>query len=186
MLLRAWRFVTLLLTALALTMTSAHVLELAPKMRYDAELYTAVNATLYRYFATVGAVYTLGSVAAAGVLAYLVRGRRSAFGWTLAGGICLLLAFGSWIVLVAPVNRDIAAALSSAPGSVPEMWMRLRPRWEYGHVTGFAIQLAGFCLLLASVLVETPGPEARRPAGRPIELPGEEWREASRQGGLLP
>lgn len=88
---------------------------------------------------------------------------------------------------MAPVNRDIAAALSSAPGSVPEMWMRLRPRWEYGHVTGFAIQLAGFCLLLASVLVETPGPEPRRPAGGPIEPPGRaEWREASRQGGLFP
>jgi hypothetical protein len=53
-LLRGCRFVTLLLTALALTMTSAHVLE----MHYEAELYSAVNTTLYRYFAVVGGVYT--------------------------------------------------------------------------------------------------------------------------------
>jgi hypothetical protein len=57
MFLRAWRFLALVLAALALTMTSAHVLELPQKMRYDAELYAAVNTTLYRHFATVGAVY---------------------------------------------------------------------------------------------------------------------------------
>jgi hypothetical protein len=37
MLLRVWRFITLLLAALALTMESAHVLELPQKMRYDVQ-----------------------------------------------------------------------------------------------------------------------------------------------------
>jgi hypothetical protein len=80
MFLKTWRFLTLAFAALALTMTSAHVLELAPKMRYDPNLYTVVNATLYRHFATIGAVYTLGSIFAAVVLALLVRGRRVVFG----------------------------------------------------------------------------------------------------------
>lgn len=88
---------TLLLTALALTLTSAHVLELSQKMSYSAELYSAVNTTLYRHFATVGAVYTVGSIVAALVLVYLVRRRRAALAWTVAGTICLLLAFGSWL-----------------------------------------------------------------------------------------
>jgi hypothetical protein len=48
MVLRAWRFITLLLAALALTMESAHVLELPQKMQYDAQMYSAVNTTLYR------------------------------------------------------------------------------------------------------------------------------------------
>lgn len=156
MLLRAWRFVTLLLTALTLTLTSAHVLELPQKMAYDADLYSAVNTTLYRHFATVGAVYTVGSIVAALVLVYLVRRRRAALAWTVAGTICLLLAFGSWLVLVVPVNREIAEALRTAPDSVPALWMRLRTRWEYGHAVGFVVELAGFCALLASVLVETP------------------------------
>jgi hypothetical protein len=162
MLLRTWRFVTLLLTALALTLTSAHVLELPQKMSYGGELYSAVNTTLYRHFATVGAVYTVGSIVAALVLVYLVRRRRAALAWTVAGAICLLLAFGSWLVLVAPVNREIAEALRTAPDSVPTLWLRLRPRWEYGHVVGFVVELAGFCALLASVLIETP--PARRGA----------------------
>jgi hypothetical protein len=169
MLLRAWRFVTLLVTALALTLTSAHVLELPQKMSYDAELYSAVNTTMYRHFATVGAVYTVGSILGALVLVYLVRRRRAALGWTVAGTICLLLAFGSWLVLVAPVNREIAESLRATPDSVPALWMRLRPRWEYGHVVGFVLELAGFCALLASVLVETPLVRDARAALAPVD-----------------
>ena len=82
MLLRSWRFLTLLLAALALTMTSAHVLELPQKMGYDAQLYAAVNTTMYRYFALIGGVYTIGSLVAAGVLALLVRHHGDAFRWT--------------------------------------------------------------------------------------------------------
>src|SRR5262245_50409200 len=171
MLLRGWRFAALLLAALALTMTSAHVLELPQKMRYDAALYAAVNTTLYRQFAAVGAAYTIGALAAADVLVVLTRGRGPAFGWSLAGALCLLAAFASWLMLVQPANRQIGAALRSAPESVHAPWMRLHPRWEYGHATGFVIQLAGFCALLVPVLVETPR------AGRPL-------RHARREGDV--
>ena len=64
MLVSAFRFITILLAALALTMESAHVLELPQKMQYDAHMYAAVNTTLYRYFAIVGGVYQLGSIGA--------------------------------------------------------------------------------------------------------------------------
>ncbi|HEY7495882.1 MAG TPA: DUF1772 domain-containing protein [Candidatus Tectomicrobia bacterium] len=154
--LRTCRFITLLLATLALTMESAHVLELPQKIQYDAQLYTAVNTTLYRYFAIIGGVYQVSSIIAAAVLVFLVRQHRPAFGWTLAGALCLLLAFGLWLAVVAPVNSEVAAALRSAPESVPTVWMRLRTRWEYGHAAGFVVQLVGFCALLLSVLVETP------------------------------
>lgn len=154
--LRIWRFVTIVLAALALTMTSAHVLELPQKMQYDAHLYSAVNTTMYRYFATVGGFYSIGSIVAAGVLAFLVRKYRPAFWWALAGAVLLVLWFVSWLALVAPVNNEVAAALQSAPESVPGLWMRLRERWEYGHATGFVIQLLGLSTLVISVLVDTP------------------------------
>jgi len=166
--LRVWRFITLLLTALALTMESAHVLELPQKMQYDAQMYTAVNTTLYRYFAIIGGVYQVGSIVAAAVLAFLVRRHRPAFAWTVAGAACLLLAFGIWLVLVSPVNSEVAEALRSAPASVPSLWMRLRDRWEYGHAAGFVVQLVGLAALVISVLVETPRNtphEASRSAG---------------------
>lgn len=155
MFLRTWRFITLMLAALMLTMTSAHVLELPQKMTYDAQLYAAVNTTLYRYFAVVGGFYTVGSILAAFLLAFLVRKRRPAFRWTLAGALCLSAAFGTWLALVAPVNNEVADALRTAPESVPAVWMRLRERWEYGHAVGFVVTLIGFGLLVVSVLVET-------------------------------
>lgn len=154
--LRIWRFITIVLVALALTMTSAHVLELPQKMQYEAELYSAVNTTMYRYFAIVGGVYSMGSIVAAGVLAFLVRNHRSAFWWAIAGVVLLVLWFVSWLALVAPVNNQVAAALQSAPESVPGLWMRLRERWEYGHAIGFLIQLLGFFALVISVVIETP------------------------------
>ena len=158
MTIRRWRFITLVLAALALTMESAHVLELPQKMQYGAQMYAAVNTTLYRYFAIVGGIYQIGSIVAAAVLAFIVRKRSLSFHWTLAGFLCFLLAFGVWLAVVAPVNTQVADALRAAPESVPEVWLCLRNRWEYGHVTGFVLQLAGFCALVLSVLVETPKP----------------------------
>ena len=79
MFLRVWRFITLLLAALALTMASAHVLELPQKMRYDAPMYSAVNTTLYRYFAIIGGVYQVGAIVSAAVLVFLVRKRWPSF-----------------------------------------------------------------------------------------------------------
>jgi hypothetical protein len=154
--LRGWRFLTLVLAALALTMTSAHVLELPQKMQYDAQLYSAVNTTLYRYFATIGGVYSLGSIVAAGVLAFLVRQHQATFLWTLAAAALFVLWFISWLTFVAPVNAQVATALQSAPETVPALWMQLRARWEYGHAAGFVLQLLGFCALVISVLVNTP------------------------------
>jgi hypothetical protein len=156
MFLKIWRCITIVLAALALTMESAHVLELPQKMQYDAQMYTAVNATLYRYFAIVGGIYEVGSIVMAAVLAFLVRKRRPSFGWTLTGAGCLLLAFGIWLAVVAPVNSQVAEAFRSAPESVPTVWTRLRNQWEYGHAAGFIVQLVGLCALVLSVLVETP------------------------------
>lgn len=156
MFLRIWRFIAIILTALSLTMESAHVLELPQKMQYDAQMYSAVNTTLYRYFAIVGGFYQLSSIVAAIVLAILVRKRRAVFRWTLLGAVCLALAFGLWLTIVAPVNSEIANALQSVPESVPTLWMRLRNRWEYGHAAGFVVQLVGLSALVLSVLIDTP------------------------------
>ena len=117
--LNGMRFITLVLAALALTMESAHVLELPQKMQYAAHLYTAVNSTLYRNFALVGAFYQIGSIVAACVLTYLVRRRPDILRLTLAGAALLVLAFAVWGGVVAPVNSEIAQATRSAPESVP-------------------------------------------------------------------
>jgi hypothetical protein len=149
------RLATLLLAALALTMESAHVLELPQKMQYSPEMYSAVNTTLYRYFAVVGGIYQIGSIAAALLLTFLVRARRPSFGWTAIGASCLVLAFAVWLAVVAPVNAQVAEALRAQPDSVPSLWLQLRARWEIGHAIGFVVQLAGLAALIWSVVCET-------------------------------
>ena len=156
MLLRAWRFLALLLTALSLTMESAHVLELPQKMRYDAAMYAAVNGTLYRYFAVVGGVYQITSIVLVAALAFLIRKRRPSFQYALASTVCLGAAFVIWLVVVAPVNAEVADAMRTTPQIVSSVWMERRHRWEYGHAAGFVVQLMGLCALIASVVIETP------------------------------
>jgi hypothetical protein len=150
------RFVTLLLAALALTMETAHVLELPQKLQYDAELYSAVNTTLYRYFAVVGGPLQIGSLLAA--IALVTAGDRRRVGWTaeLAGALALTAAFAVWLTVVAPVNGRIAERLVMTPHQVPSLWMELRLRWELGHAAGFVLQLIGFALLLRAALYAAP------------------------------
>ncbi len=150
------RFTTLLLAALGLSPGAAHVLELPPKMQYDGATYFAVTSTLYRLFGSVGAVIQVGALVAAIVLTFVVR-RRPAFRLTLAGTLGLALSLMLWAVIVAPVNAEWLRLIESAPGSVVDGYLRLRSRWEYGHVAAFTAWLVGFGLLLASVVSETPG-----------------------------
>lgn len=152
---KLWQLITLVVAALALTMESAHVLELPQKLKYDATMYTAVNGTLYRYFAIVGGAYQIGSIIAAGVLLYLVRGQQTPFRWTLAGFALLAAAFVGWLAVVQPVNSQAAVTLRDAPARLPEMWLQLRTRWEYGHALGFVLQLVGFTALAYSVIADS-------------------------------
>ena len=84
-------------------------------------MYAAVDTTLYRWFAIVGAVSQVGSILLAAIMTVLVRGRGAAFRWTLAGAIGLALAFVVWLAVVAPVNATVAAARHDDAASVPQL-----------------------------------------------------------------
>ena len=163
-----WQFITLVLAALGLTMTSAHVLEMPQKLAYSPELYAAVNTTLYRYFAIVGGAYQIAGIVSAWILTALLRRRRLRSTWALVGASLLLLSFVSWLALVEPVNLQVGVALTNAPETVPTLWQALRNRWEYGHATGFVLHLLGFCALVMSTIRETDGPAFVRRSPLPL------------------
>src|SRR6266540_1685138 len=89
MILRAWRFITITLTALLMGATFCHVLESPAKMRYPAELYLTLHRTLYVAFGppNIGAFIEIGAILAAVALVFLTRKRRPAFWLTAAGGL---------------------------------------------------------------------------------------------------
>ncbi len=148
---RRLRFLVLILAALTLTMEAAHVLELPQKLSYGTLLYSAVNTTMYRYFALVGGPLTLLTLLGNAALAVVLR-KQPEFRWALAGALGYDVAFVVWLAAVAPVNGQIAAAVAHAPDTVPQLWANLRLRWEYGHAAGFVLEFAGFASLLWSAL----------------------------------
>jgi len=148
MFLKTWRFIILILVGLFMGLEFCHALELPAKMQYDGVLYVTIQNTLYGYFGLPGpgAFITLGALLSAVVLKFLVRKRRSTFYWTLAGTICLVLAFPVvFFLFIEPVNVMIEQA---TPESVPAGWIRLRNQWEYSHAANFVLSLIGFSALL--------------------------------------
>src|SRR5215207_8650553 len=99
MFLQVFRFTTVILTALGLSLGVAHTLELPPKMAYDADLYMRVTSTLYRMYGYVGAPLQVGSVVAVAVLCWLVRG-SPALRPTLAALVALVVSLGLWAAVV--------------------------------------------------------------------------------------
>jgi hypothetical protein len=73
----------------------------------------------------------------------------------------LSLAFVSWLVLVMPVNGTIARAALANPEALPSLWLELQARWEYGHLTGFILDLLGFCSLAVAVVADAPAAVTR-------------------------
>lgn len=148
---RTWRLITIMFAALSMGMAFSHLLELPAKMTYDAALWLTVQHTLYGAFGLVGAVIEVSAVLTAAALAVLVRQRRPAFGWTLLGALCLVVAHATWWIWVAPVN-DVIAQLSTA--TLPPNWENLRNQWEYAHAVRAVLQIIALYALVFSILVE--------------------------------
>lgn len=155
MLIKSWRFITLLLVALLTGLAFAHVLERPAKMLYDAALYVTVQKTLYVAWGppNVGGILEPTAILATIVLAFLVRKRKPAFWLSLGAAMALLLAFPVvFFVFVAPANEAFRAA---TPTSIPSNWMELRASWETGYTIRFVLQLTALGSLILSVLLET-------------------------------
>lgn len=163
MLIRSLRFVTMLLVALVLGLSFAHVLELPAKMQYDAALYLSLQKTLYAQWGppNVGGFLEPAAILATLILSFLLRRRRPAVWLTLGVGVALLLAFPVvFFVFVAPSN---AAFLSATVASIPGNWMELRTNWETGHAIRFGLHLLALALLTLAILFEIPERATRPP-----------------------
>jgi len=149
MLLKLIQFLTILLTALALVPAGAHVLALPNKIHLPQEPYFAAQQ-IYRGWEFAGIVLVAAIVADAW-LAWLLRGQPTAFWLGLGGALCMAATLAVFFVWTLPANLATDNWLSTPPN-----WQVLRARWEYAHVAGAALTLAGLCLVVASVLGTSP------------------------------
>jgi hypothetical protein len=143
---------SLIFCALLMGTTFAHVLEIWPKARMPAELWTTLQHKLYRGFGTVGGAAEMAALASSTVFAVTMRGQPR-FALALAAAICFASAFFVvFLVVIVPVNRQV---LAWDPAHVPSDWPHLRQRWDAGHTLRFALHLLGF-ILLAAIPVLSP------------------------------
>jgi hypothetical protein len=158
MLVKIWRLVTIMLTALSMGTALCHLLEMPAKITYEGALWLTLLQTLYPpAFGTIGAFFEVGAVVTAVVLAFLVR-HRPAFVWTLLGALCLVVAHAAFWIWVAPVNATMSPL---TPETLPADWMRLRNQWEYTHAARAVLQIVALGALVFSILVEIPTDASR-------------------------
>src|SRR5262245_8329652 len=107
--LRIWRTSSVMLTAMAMTATDAHLMELPAKMRYEAPLYVRLHRTLYSTFGGIaGPAEALALVSTLG-LAWWTRQRRpEAFPSVAVAAGALVCAHALYWSVVQPVNDEMA------------------------------------------------------------------------------
>jgi hypothetical protein len=147
------RLITLLVTALSLGLSFAHVLESPPRLsKWSPELWreaTVFNGQ-YLLFGTLGGPLDVAAVLATAVLAVVVRSDQPAFRYALAGAIFFALALVAWAAIVAPANAVLA---TWQPGPLPENFYAVRNRWEIGHMICAGLKLCGFVAVTISALL---------------------------------
>lgn len=163
MLVKTWRLITIVLSALVTGMALCHALELPAKMQYSASQYITVQNSLYVAFdpPNIGALIEFAAPLSAIALTILVRKRHPAFQLTLMATALTLVAFPViFFVFTEPVNIIIRNA---TPETIPTNWLELRNQWEYSHLARFFCYLVAFSALVLSILVETPTGRVRDP-----------------------
>ena len=135
------RLAALLLTALVLVPSGAHLFELPGKIGLGAEEYLTVQG-IYAGWALFG-LPIVGAILANLSLCVAERRRAPAHAAGAAVAALLLAAsLGVFVLWILPGNRATANWTR-----LPETWEALRRRWEYGHAAG--------AILVAAALVAT-------------------------------
>jgi hypothetical protein len=157
MTLMLWRLAALVLAALSLGPSFAHVLEAPPRLlKWSPELWreaTVFNGQ-FQLFGKLGGPLDGGVVAATAVLAFLVRDQRPGFWFALAAAVLFAASLAAWLSIVAPANAVLA---TWKPGPIPPDFEAVRNRWETGHMVIAALKVVGFVALTLSVLLPERG-----------------------------
>jgi hypothetical protein len=152
MIMRLICLLAVLLTALALAPSAAHLLELSAKMRLDRADYFTVQS-IYRGWALLGMAVIAAAIAnvAAAVLLY----QRGIPVWpSLSASVLIVSTLAVFLIWAQPAN------VATANWSVqPDNWQTLRHRWEYAHaVNAILLALALVCATLAAVRISISDP----------------------------
>jgi hypothetical protein len=145
MVLRVVQFLALVLTALALIPSGAHLFALPNKIGFAQEQYFIVQ-NIYRGWALFGAVLFPAALANF-TLACTLRGRGAPFVFALLAGLCVTATLVIFFIWIYPANQA-----TDNWTTIPENWAQLRRHWEYSHAGNALVTFVALCAVTLSVL----------------------------------
>ena len=134
----AFRFLVLIVTAVALIPGGAHLFELPNKIGLPQDDYFVVQG-IYRGWALFGAVIIPAALANL-ALAILLRRDRRAFWLAFAAFLLIAASLAVFFTWTLPANQA-TANWSIAPAN----WATLRLQWEYSHAVNGVLTFAALC-----------------------------------------
>jgi hypothetical protein len=138
------RFLSLLLTALAMAPALAHLFELPNKIGLSGDDYLIVQQ-IYRGWASLGIV-VMAALVSTFLLAVMVRRQPRAFCLTLIAFLCLVGTQALFWLFTYPANQQ-----THNWTMLPANWTELRHRWEYSHAASAVLDVLALIALALSV-----------------------------------
>jgi hypothetical protein len=131
-------FLAIVLTALALVPSGAHLFALPNKIGLEQNQYFIVQ-NMYRGWALFGVVLIPAALANF-ASAFVRRGQGTPFWLALAAGVLIVLTLVVFFTFIFPGNQA-----TNNWTAAPENWPMLRERWEYGHAINALITFVALC-----------------------------------------
>jgi hypothetical protein len=142
---RTSQFIAIVLTALGLIPSGAHLLEMVHKMSLDQDQYMTVQQ-IYRGWALIGVIF-IAAILANSLAVLIMRGQPMPMACAAAAAVLLgigLAIFFTWTLPVNQVTRNWTVA--------PANWQALRAQWEYSHAANAVATFLALCLAITSSL----------------------------------
>jgi len=143
---KAIQFLAVVLTALVLVPSGAHLFELPNKINLAENDYFIVQS-IYRGWSLFGIALIL-ALAANLALTMSLRGHGAAAVFALTGFVCLAVTLAVFFVFTFPANEA-----TDNWTTVPADWRDLRWRWEISHAVNAVIIFIGFCSVTLAVML---------------------------------
>lgn len=142
---RVAQFLVIIISALALIPSGAHLAALPNKIALPQSEYFTVQAIYYGW-AILGLLW-LAAVTINALLAVIVRSQKWPFRLSVAAALCFALVFAVFFLWTFPANQA-----TNNWRTAPENWATLRQQREYSHAANSVFVFVALCLATLSVL----------------------------------
>jgi hypothetical protein len=146
MTIKALLFASIILVALSMAVTWAHLLAMPSKLLLSRNDYFVVQQ-IYRGWAWLG-VFIFSALVCTSALALLNRGERMLSCAAATSAVCIVIAVAIFFSYTFPANQATANWTS-----IPENWATLRRHWEYAHAVEALLYFAALLFLAGGAVI---------------------------------